>query len=307
MTLAETVAPPATHGLAQSIADFVARASFDAVHLAPQDVDALRPWITKKAAVYIPARPQHPDTVQIDTAVAIGAAGLEPVPHLAVRRFVNGAELDRHLATLVDRARVRRVLVVAGEEARPAGPFHRAVDVIESGLLQARGISEIGIAGYPGGHPWLPAAELERALVAKIEAAVQTGLKLHIVTQFGFALAPILSWLDRVRDLGIEHPLRIGFAGPAPLAVLMQRARVCGVTVSPQDLALHSGLGGHAFGMVAPDRLVRRLVEVSAALGEVTPHFYAFSHVATVARWTASVAAGRIALDRTGGFAVEPV
>ena len=36
------------------------------------------------------------------------------------------------------------VLVVGGDEANPAGPFHAAIEVIDSGLLQKHGIVEVG-------------------------------------------------------------------------------------------------------------------------------------------------------------------
>ena len=39
----------------------------------------------------------------------------------------------------------------------PAGPFRSALEVIETGLLPSRGITEVGIAGYPEGHPRITA------------------------------------------------------------------------------------------------------------------------------------------------------
>ena len=190
--------------------------------------------------------------------------------------------------------------------APPAGPFHSAAEAIESGLLQARGIVEVGIGGYPEGHPRLAATDLDRALAAKLEAAAATGLGAHIVTQFGFAAAPIIAWIARLRDLGMDHPVRVGVAGPASLASLLRHARICGITASAQNLASDAGLSRQTFGMIAPDRLLRPLAEASVRLGDVAPHIYAFGRLATAARWAAAVAAGRIALDHGAGFAAEP-
>jgi len=58
--------------------------------------------------------------------------------------------------------------------------------------------------------------------------------------------------------------------------------------------------------MVTPDAVLRPLAEASAQLGDVAPHIFSFGGLATAARWTAAVAAGRIALDRADGFMVEP-
>ena len=87
-----------------------------------------------------------------DAEITVQCEGLADEP--------SGTELDRHLGRLADEAGVRRVLVIAGDFAAPLGPFHAAIEVIESGLLHARGITEVGIAGYPDGHPRLAAIDL---------------------------------------------------------------------------------------------------------------------------------------------------
>jgi methylenetetrahydrofolate reductase (NADPH) len=289
----------------QRIAAFAARASFEATRLAPGDIEALRAALAPATPIYVSAVPARPPAEQIDTAAILAAAGFEAVPHIAARSFSSGAALDRHLGRLADDAGVRRALVIAGDTRDPAGPFFSAGEVIESGLLQGRGIVEIGIAGYPDGHPRLSTTELDLALAAKIEAAVETGLAVHIVTQFGFSASTILAWVARLRDQGIDLPVRIGLAGPATLTGLLRYARICGVAASAQGLARHSGLARHLFGMVTPDTVLRPLAE-TAELGDVAPHIFSFGGLATAARWAAAAAAGRIALDRADGFTVEP-
>jgi methylenetetrahydrofolate reductase (NADPH) len=290
----------------QCIAAFAARASFEATRLEPGDVEVLRIGIAPKTPIYVSAVPARPLADQIDTATSLAVAGFEPVPHIAARGFVSGTELDRHLGRLADEAGVRRVLVVGGDFAVPAGPFHAASEVIESGLLHARGVIEVGIAGYPDGHPRLAAIELDLALAAKIEAAAATGLAVHIVTQFGFSAPAMLNWIGRLRDQGVDLPVRIGLAGPATLTGLLRYARICGVTASAQGLVRHTGLAKHLFGMVTPDKVLRPLAEAAADLGDVAPHIFSFGGLAAATRWAAAAAAGRITLDRADGFTVEP-
>jgi len=244
--------------------------------------------------------------MQIDTAARLAAAGFEPVPHIAARRFASGAELDRHLGQLHDAAGVQRVLVIGGDLAAPAGPFFAAIEVIDSGLLQSHGIVEVGIAAYPDGHPRLGATELDRALAAKVETAVETGLAVHIVTQFGFSAPAILAWTARLRDQGIDLPVRIGLAGPTTLSGLLRYARICGVTASAQGLMRHTGLARQLFGMVTPDSVLRPLAEATAGRTDLAPHIFSFGGLAAAARWAAAAAAGRITLDRADGFTVEP-
>ncbi len=292
---------------ARLIADFLRGASFETARLAAADLAAAKD-LGGDASVYISAIPGRPAEEQIAVATALRAHGVEPIPHIAVREFASAQALAARLTSLVEQASVRRVLIIAGDRAEPAGPFHAAIELIESGLLQDCGIQDIGIAGYPDGHPRIAPLDLDRALAAKIEAAGQTGLRVHVVTQFAFAAEPILGWLARLRDLGIDHPVRIGFAGPATLTGLLRFARICGVKTSAQALARNAGLAKNMFARTTPDRLVRPIAEACAngQFGEVTPHLYSFGGLAATIRWAEAVAAGRIELDHAVGFSVTP-
>jgi methylenetetrahydrofolate reductase (NADPH) len=284
------------------IADFACAASFEVTRLAPGDLDALRA-LPARPRIYVSAVLTRPVQQQLDVVSALAAAGFEPVPHLAVRNFASIGALDAHLAHL-SQCGVRRLLVIGGDRAMPAGPFYAAVEVIESGLLQAHGIVEIGIAGYPDGHPRLTTEDLDRALAAKLEAAAQTGLDVHIVTQWAFSARSIVAWIQRLRDLGVEQSVRIGLAGPVTLAGLIRYARICGVSASVQGLARDAGLVRQLFGMITPDHVLRPLAEASD-LGDVAPHIFSFGGLAAAARWAGAAAAGHITLD-TEGFTVEP-
>jgi methylenetetrahydrofolate reductase (NADPH) len=248
-------------------------------------------------------RPQEEAVAQ---AAAVRAAGLEPVPHLAVRNFASATALRNFLDRLAGEAGVRRLLVIAGDRAEPAGPFRGALEAIDSGLITRSGIGEIGISGYPDGHPRIADHELDRLLAAKLEAAGATGLKVDIVTQFCLDAGPILAWLARLRDLGIDNTVRIGLAGPTNLATLLRYAKRCGVRASAQGLARNAGLMKGLLGASAPDRIVRALghANTDGSLGEIVPHLFSFGGAGATARWGASAAAGRVRLDRDG-FQVE--
>jgi methylenetetrahydrofolate reductase (NADPH) len=201
---------------------------------------------------------------------------------------------------------VRQLLVIAGDRDPPAGALRGALDVIDSGLLQRHGIREVGIAGYPEGHPRIPGHELDRALADKIAAAEATGLKLHIVTQFGFDADAIVGWIRRLRDFGHDVPVRIGLAGPTSLPTLMRYAGRCGVAASLQGLARHAGMMRHLFAMSAPDTIVRALAAERDRLGDVRAHFFSFGGLMRTARWASAVEHGHIALEAGQGFRVEP-
>jgi len=311
MTAASAVSelePVARLSPVDTIADFAHAFSLEATRPTNDDVDALAATAPAGTFVYLSAVPTRPAQEAIGAAVLLRKAGFEPVPHLAVRNFATADALDDFLERARGEADVRRLLVIAGDRDQAAGAFRSAIEVIDGGALQRHGITEIGIAGYPDGHPRSSQQDLDRALADKIQAAETTGIAVHIVTQFCFDAAAILKWIGRLRDFGVEHPVRVGLAGPTNLATLLRYAKRCGVRASAQGLARQAGLVRQLFAMSAPDALVRALAEARAErhLGEIAPHFFSFGGLARTARWAQAVAERRIAIEAAEGFRVEP-
>jgi methylenetetrahydrofolate reductase (NADPH) len=304
--LAPRSAADAASDTSAAIAELMRGGSLEATRPNADDVAALKAALRAGTHVYLSAVPTRPQEEVVEQAARLTAAGLEPVPHLAVRNFASAEALGRFLDRLTGEAGVRRLLVIAGDRAEPAGPFHGALEAIDSGLIARHGIAAIGIAGYPDGHPRIADHELDRLLAGKLEAAAQTGLKAEIVTQFCLDAAPILAWVRRLRAHGIDHPVRIGLAGPTSLTTLMRYARRCGVRASTQGLARNAGLLKHLLGAAAPDAILRALIETNrdGEFGDIAPHLFSFGGIAPTARWMAAAAAGRIRLDREG-FVVE--
>ena len=290
-----------------AIVDFVRGFSLEATRPSAEDIAVLAAVARPGTRVYVSALPTRPVQDAIEAVASLRAAGFEPVPHLAVRNFATARELDDFLAR-VGEAGVRRVLVIAGDRDQPSGDFRSSIEVIDGGALQRHGIVEIGIAGYPDGHPRISEQDLERSLAEKIHVAETTGMAVHIVTQFCFDAPTVLKWIGRLRDFGVEHPVRVGLPGPTNLATLLRYARRCGVRASAQGLARQAGLVRQLFAMSTPDVLVRAIAEARAHkhLGEIAPHFFSFGGLAQAARWATAVAEHRIALEPSAGFRVEP-
>ncbi len=285
----------------QRIAAFTAGFSIETTRPSDADIAAMA-LLRHGTRVYLSAPPNHPVDESVAAAIRLRAAGFEPVPHLAVRNFGSVAAFDDVLARLTAEAAVDSVLVIAGDRGE-RGPFRRAIDAIDSGLLRRRGIRTVGIAGYPQGHPRISNEELDRALAEKIAAAEAIGLIVEIVTQFCFDAQALLDFIARLRAFGFDHRLRIGLVGPTSLAALLRYASRCGVRASAQALARRAGLMRQMFALTTPDDLVRTLAE--AAPAGIVPHFFSFGGIAATSRWARAVADGGIALDASGGFRVE--
>src|SRR6202035_4081964 len=265
----------------QRIAAFMQNFSVEATRPSDADIAALS-VLQRATRVYISAVPHRPAEESISAAIRLRAAGLEPVPHVAVRNFASVDALDDFLARLSGEAEVRRGLVIAGARA-DHGPFRSAADAIDSGLFRRRGIRTLGIAGYPEGHPKIGNDALFKALAEKIATAEATALAVEIVTQFCFDARAILDYVARLRGFGFEQPLRIGLVGPTSISALLRYAARCGVRASTQALAHRSGMLRQMFALTIPDDLIRTLAE--AGPSHASAHFFSFGGVGGTARW----------------------
>jgi methylenetetrahydrofolate reductase (NADPH) len=288
------------------VAAFARTASFETTHLTDAQLDDVKTAAPAGCAIYVSAIPARPLSEQIDTAKGLRAAGFEPVPHLAVRNFASVEAMQAHLRILVDQADVRRVLVIAGDRPDPAGSLYDALAAINSGVLQRCGIVEIGISGYPDGHPRIADADLERALAAKLAAAESNGLRVRIVTQFTMSTGPVVDLITRLRERGIHNPVSVGLAGPTSMKTLLRFASICGVKASTQGLARNIGLVKSLMGASTADPIVRALTDLAGQLGDINPHFFSFSGLPATTRWVGAVAAGHIKLGKEGFEVVQP-
>lgn len=226
---------------------------------------------------------------RVDAAAKVHALGLRPVPHISARRLTSEGELEGFLDALSERIELSQVFVVAGDLAEPAGPYHDALAVIRSGLLEKYGVQHVGIAGYPEGHPNIGEDRLWAALDEKQAELAARGLDYSVMTQFGFDAAPIVRWLDQLRQHGIDAPVRIGVAGPASVKALLRFAARCGVGTSAKVMAKYGLSITRLLHTAGPDPLLR---DLTAALdpsqhGAVKLHFYPFGGLAKTAEWVA--------------------
>ncbi|WP_372697378.1 methylenetetrahydrofolate reductase [Arthrobacter sp. JSM 101049] len=233
-------------------------------------------------------------SMRVAAAAAVRSAGFDPVPHISARRVLSTAELDRFLQALQEQAGPSRVFAVGGDPAEPLGPYPDALSLITSGRLEAHGITQVAIAGYPEGHPEIDDATLWKALQDKAAALHDAGFSGSIITQFGFDTAPVLTWLAELRDRGIDLPVRIGVPGPAGIKRLLAYARRFGVASSAGIAHKYGFSLTNLLGTTGPDRFV---ADLAAALvpdlhGEVGLHLYTFGGLQATARWAVEFDAG---------------
>jgi methylenetetrahydrofolate reductase (NADPH) len=223
----------------------------------------------------------------VETAVALRRAGFNPVPHIAAREIPSREVLNDFVARLRSEADVRRVLLIAGDVAAIKGPFKSSRDVAATGLLEAHGVTRVGVAGHPEGHPYLDDAAAFASLQSWRDWSRQAGTRVDIVTQFCFEAAPILKFLAELRARDIGLPVIVGLAGPATPATLTKFALRCGIGNSMRALRGQIGRFGRLLIDTGPDDVMHGL---EAAPREATSaiagfHIFPFGGLRKARNW----------------------
>jgi methylenetetrahydrofolate reductase (NADPH) len=290
-------AAPTTDDLKGRIVSFMRGASTEITPSEENRLPELKSVLPGGTGVYVAHTPNASFGQVIHAALAVQRAGFHATPHIAVRRVPDSQTLRAALKEL-RAGGVEHILLIAGDAPRPIGEFSGTLDVLRSGIVEESGISRIGIAGHPEGHNAVATALLWEALQAKQAFAARAGMRMHIVTQFGLNGGAFESWVRELARRRIQLPVRIGIAGPAPIAKLLHFAIQCGIGASVRGLIRTLGTAAHAPELaISPDQHLLGVLGTPVSAQIVAPHFFAFGGALETARWMRKVAAGAFDID----------
>jgi methylenetetrahydrofolate reductase (NADPH) len=281
-------APERDRAIAAIAAELVACGSLEMGAEAPEDALRIAELLPAGTPVYVNHLPRHELPHMLAALVALRDAGLEPVPHIAARRVISRAELRGFLDQAVRLAGVAKALLIAGDVVAPAGPYADAAALIRDGVLGDSGLKQVGLPGYPEGHPKVPTAALNAALEEKLAGLQTQRLASYIVTQFSFAPHRIVEYcadlLRRVPTVSVY----VGLAGPTTPRRLLRFAQRCGVSASLRALQAEGMRAVRLFTHVDPSAqltAIARHARTGSASNVVGVHLYSFGGVAPTARW----------------------
>jgi methylenetetrahydrofolate reductase (NADPH) len=291
--------------LKQRIVEFVRRASMEVTPrdegLLPTLADRLPPGTT----VYVSHTPKASLDEVVRVALRLEVLGLRASPHIVARRLPSDRALRDALRELRDGG-VEQMLLVAGDLEGPLGPFANSLDVIETRALADSGMRRVGVAGHPEGHKAVGPQKLLEALHRKQEFSQRTGIRVHIVSQFGFNPLAICEWCHFLDQRGIELPIHVGLFGPTSIPKLIRFAMHCGVRTSLHRLmSKMTAMSNVARVATSPDEMVSGLVDrgVGFELGRIVqPHFFTFGGAMKSAKWLRAVGDGAFELRPDGSF-----
>lgn len=274
--------------VAQGIKDLVISGSFEMTPGRAIDARDLAPQLPAGMPVYVHHSPRQRLAQSHAALKAIRAAGLEPVPHIAARRVASRSELDSFLERAAGDSGVSRVLLIGGDVPQPFGPYSSGADLLDEGILVAHGIREVGLPGYPEGHPRIPGPVVEQALSRKLALISAQGLGAYIVTQFSFAPARVVKYCGELARSIPAIPVYVGLAGPIEARTLLHFAQLCGVSASFRAMQAQ-GMGAiRLFTHTDPREqlaAVARHCLGHESSNVVGAHFFSFGDVARTVAW----------------------
>ena len=232
----------------------------------------------------------------LEHSARAAAAGYRVIPHLAARQVADEGALRAFVGRL-DELGITDLYVIGGDADEPAGPYREAGDLLEALSGFPHGITSIGVACYPEGHPKISDAALAEALRRKQPYAD------YMVSQLCFDPEVLLGWLRATRSAGITLPLHLGLASPLKTRKLLELSLKIGVGSSLRYLTKQHGMVGNLLvgNSYRPEEFLRGLGEalLSEELAITAVHLFSFNQLDVTVDWQRRVAgrSGRTGSD----------
>ena len=238
------------------------------------------------ATITITASPQLDIPATVEKTELAAEQGFEVVPHIAARYV----EDDDHLADIVDRlqaAGVTDIFVPGGDREEPLGEFDSAYSLLARMDELGLEFPDVGITGYPEGHPFLSEETLREAMEKKRPYST------YIATQLCYDPETILTWIRELRDRGVDLPVQVGIPGVMKYQRLVGISRKVGVGDSVRFLQKTTGILDFvkqfigSRGKYEPIELVEGLAPYADDSGLAIQglHVYTFNQVPDTEDW----------------------
>jgi methylenetetrahydrofolate reductase (NADPH) len=266
---------------------------FEVLPLARTEEEGAR--VPEPLRLTVTCSPRHGPDESIAVARGLRAHGHVVTVHLAARMVRDRAHLDELMADMAE-AGVDDVFLIGGDATPPLGPYSSAMDLLPLIREHPQRPAEIGIAGYPEGHPLIDREALAAALEQK------SPLASYITTQLCFDPEKVLAWVWETRDRGVTLPVLVGLPGVVDRRRLLEISMRIGVGPSLAFLRKQRGIRN----LVRPSRITPATIYESVAprvgdrdLNIAGFHYYTFNQLVDTWEWE------RETLARSAGLAVS--
>ena len=224
--------------------------------------------------------PRHGPDESVAIARRLRALGHGVTVHVAARMVRDRTHLDELLDGMAQAE--ADLFLIGGDATPPQGPWSSAVDLLPVVSEHPQRPPEIGIAGYPEGHPLIDSGTLADALEKK------SALAGYVTTQMCFDPEAVVAWLRDTRERGVTLPVLVGMPGVVNRRRLLEMSVRIGVGPSLSFLRKQRGLR-KLLGpsTVTPDRVYDGLAPhlEDRELNIMGFHYYTFNQVVDTWEW----------------------
>jgi methylenetetrahydrofolate reductase (NADPH) len=234
--------------------------------------------------VSVTASPAKGMEATLDLTVQLRELGYQATPHLSARMIKDRYQLAGLMKRL-EQAAIDQVFVVGGDADEP-GNFPDALSLLREMSDIGHVFSDVGITGYPEGHPFISGDLLREAIVAKQRYAT------YIATQMCFDVPAIETWIKGLRVDGVKLPVKVGIPGVVDPVKLISIAGRIGVGTSVRFLRKNRRAVWRLLfpGAYKPTKLLTNLGKLDPKLGFFGLHVFTFNQIEpTVAWWAEQV------------------
>jgi methylenetetrahydrofolate reductase (NADPH) len=216
--------------------------------------------------------------------------GHHVVPHLAARMIETESQAAE-LAQSVRDLRLDEVFIIAGDAPEPHGPYSGSLAFMRDFLAGQPGVSKVGIAGYPDGHPSIPSKTVRQELHSKQALLAEHGIGGWVSSQMCFDPKAVRMWLLAERRCGLALPVRLGLPGVVDRARLLKLGTRLGIGASIRFVSKNTSTVTKlmAPGGFDPTSLVTALADDAPKLGIDALHCFTFNCVAETRKWQETI------------------
>jgi methylenetetrahydrofolate reductase (NADPH) len=257
-----------------------------------EKVENFRDLLPAGTRVYIAHIDGTPIEDMVATAARLTDDGFNVMPHFPARIIKDAAMLEDWITRYQHDAGVKQALLLAGGVANPVGEFHSSMQLLETGLFDKAGFTNLHVAGHPEGNKDIDPDGSDKmvmeALRWKQAFNDRTDADIALATQYCFDAKPIIDWANRLTAEGITLPIHIGIAGPAKLQTLIKFAIACGVGPSLKVLQKRAMDVSKLLLPYEPTDVIAELAAHKAANPDfniTNVHFFPLGGIKTNAQW----------------------
>ncbi|MBR9841956.1 MAG: methylenetetrahydrofolate reductase [Rhodobacteraceae bacterium] len=279
-------------GVSREVEAFLQGYSIEVMPRTAAKVENFRDLLPEGTRVYIAHIEGTPIEEMVATAKRLAEDGYPVMPHFPARIIKDAATLENWIAMYQGEADVKQALLLAGGVDTPHGDFDSSMQLLETGLFDEAGFTNLHVAGHPEGNKDIDPDGSDKnvmdALRWKQKFSETTDADMALATQFAFDAGPIIAWANSLKDAGIDIPVHIGIAGPAKLQTLIKFAIACGVGPSLKVLQKRAMDVSKLLLPYEPTDVIAELAAHKAANPDFNiekVHFFPLGGIKTNANW----------------------